>query len=121
MNKCHPNNLQYETQSMVGKRLIYHDGRPLDEMLEPSFWTNVVHGRSSDRLQPTDRVVLMNVEYKDRDRVSVEKVLEYVEALVTHITPDGPAMRVLRQPIVVSKTSTSDKSEPATPTKNKAA
>jgi len=89
MQRCKPNNLQFEAQSQVGKSQVYHDEIPIADMLAPGFWRNVVTGKPSDRLRPSDRLTLMRVEYRNADRADVAEVIEVLNVTIASVSKDG--------------------------------
>ena len=84
-----PNNLQFMTQSQVGKSLIYHDNCTINDMLAPTFWHGLISGRASDRMRAGDVLTLMSCEYRNADRNDILTVLEVVNVIVKHVSSKG--------------------------------
>jgi hypothetical protein len=99
-----PNNIQFESQSIVGKRIIYHDDRSMSEMLSPRFWSNVAKNQSQDRLRVGDRVMLMQVQYEDKSRVILKSIVDVADVLVTKVDARGAHFMLLLDANVANKT-----------------
>ncbi len=87
--RCKPNNLQFLEQSQVGKRIVYHDEVPMEEMLESDFFRNVCTGKRSDRLRPSDFLTLIQVHYKNADRLDIEEVIAVRDVVVSKVSKTG--------------------------------